>query len=166
MISDTSINVACTLIPVQGYHLLLPNHCISEVLMCSNIEDYHSPSHWCIGQVPWMHEKRPIVSFEKLEANIQLANKKKSIIIILQLPTSGSGPGSQSSNNEMFHFGLLANRIPQVVQANEQSLDREINPTNPHHYAMSYVMINGKPALIPDIQRIAKLLQKQVRKTA
>lgn len=155
--SELALNVACTLIPIQGYNLLLPNRCIAEVLMRTEIEKTSSHLPWHLGQVDWYGEKLPIISVEKLESKVQLVPKKKFIIVVIQC---------QINNAESAYFGILANHIPQVTRANDQSLDREINPQKTHQYAMSYLNINGKSALIPDIQRMAKSLPNRARKSA
>jgi len=154
---DSSINVACTLIPIQGYNLLIPNHCIAEILIRAEIKHFNSPHSWRIGEVDWYEEKLPIIHFEKSEATAKLNPGKKNIIVAIQFPIN---------KTEIIHFGILANQTPQVIQANNQTMDREINPRKTHNYALSYVLINSKSALIPDLHRIAVSLQKSSRKSA
>jgi len=154
---DSSINVACTLIPVQSYNLLVPNQCVAEILIRPEIKGFNSPNTWCIGEVNWFNETLPVVLFEKLEAPAKPIRGKKNIIVAVQFPLN---------NTEIIRFGILANHTPQVVQANNQTIDREINPRKTHDYALSYVSIGEKSALIPDLHRIATSLQKHSRKTA
>jgi len=155
--TDSSISVACTLIPIQGYNLLLPNQCIAEILIRSEIKNASSLHSWCIGEVNWFEEMLPIVLFERLETPTKLTPGKKNIIVAVQFPIN---------NSEDIRFGIVANHTPQVIRANNQTMDREINPKKTHDYALSYISINGKSALIPDLHRIATLLQKHSRKTA
>jgi len=154
---NSSINVACTLIPIQNYNLLVPNQCVAEILIRPEIKCFSSPDTWHIGEVNWLKETLPIVLFEKLEVPAKAILSEKNIIVAIQFPLN---------NTEIIRFGVLANHTPIVVQVNNQTMDREINPRKTHNYALSYVSVNEKSALIPDLHRIATLLQKHPRKTA
>ncbi len=148
---DTVNNVACTLVPVQGFNLLIPNQCIAEILTRPNIDKNNSSHNGCIGKTNWLNKKLPIILFEQLNTSEKLttSHDKKNIIIVIHFPLN---------KNESIHFGILMNQTPQVIPANNQTMDREINPKKTHQYALSYVQISGKSALIPDLQRIANSL--------
>lgn len=163
MPSDISISVACTLIPVHGYNLLLPNQCISEIIIRSEISQSNTSTNasdsWCIGETEWLSEKLPVIQFEKLNPSVK-SNPipgKNNIIVVVQFPLD---------DKKTSYFGILANQTPQVIQANNQTMDREINPKKTHDYALSYVQIKNKSTLIPDLLRIANSLQNNIQKTA
>ena len=158
MSDDISTNVACTLIPVQGFNLLIPNQCIAEILVRPEITPSQTTLDGCIGEVDWLNKKLPVIYFEKLNTSEKSppSLNKKNIIVAIQFPLN---------NTEVIHFGILSNQTPQVIPANNQTMDREISPKKTHQYAMSYIQISNKSALIPDLQRIAHSLNKNSNKS-
>ena len=155
--SDRSQKVNCTLVPVQGFNLLIPNACIEEVLIRSDIKTNEGGSPGCIGWITWSNQSLPLISFENIDEKIGYTLGKKSIIVLLR---------HFSKDSNIIYFGILANQIPQVIQANTQTLDKQLTPNSTHSYALSYVSISGKPAIIPDIPRIADSIENQTRKSA
>ena len=155
--SDNSLTIACTLVPIQHFDLLVPNNCVAEVLRSTKIDDNLSTNPWHIGNALWNDQEIPIISFEKLDSEYNFIQKDKSIIVVI------SYPASSSSKN--VNFGIIANQFPQIIQANSQSIDRELTPQSQHSHALSYVYIDGKSALIPDIPRIANSLQQNLHKS-
>jgi len=155
---DTSLKTACTLVPAQSFNLLIPNCCIAEVLIHTIISSSSPDNSWYIGNTLWNGEEIPIISFEKLDPAYSFKQKDKSIIVIVNYPSP--------DKSKIFHFGIMANQFPQVVQANNQTIDRELNPKNSHQYALSYVYIDGKSALIPDLPRITNSMLRNLRKSA
>lgn len=147
---DSSIRVPCTLIPIYGSNLLLPNSAIAEVLVCEEILKQENQPQWCLGQIRWDNRAIDIISFERIEVPTKQILTKRYIILIIRNPEADAAPP---------YFGLLATQIPQIVQANSSTLYKNLQPTNTHSCAMSYVSINGKSAIIPDIGKVAQLIQ-------
>jgi len=147
---DSSIRVPCTLIPVYGNNLLLPNSAIAEVLVCEEILKQENQPQWCLGQIRWDNRAIDVVSFERIEVPTKQILTQRYIILIIRNPEADSAPP---------YFGFLATQIPQIVQANSSTLYKDLQPANTHTCAMSYVSINGKHAIIPDIGKIAVMIQ-------
>jgi len=138
----TSIKIPCTLIPTNNVNLILPNSAIEEVIVSDAIKPLpHTPS-WITGSICWHNQNINIVTFDQPHVTDETNRSGKHIIVVVRNPSA--------DNNRAF-FGILAKNMPQVIEANTQNIDRNLRPENTHTHAKSYVYINGKDAIIPDI---------------
>ena len=146
---DSSLKISCTLIHTGQHYLILPNSAIAEVLVTSVLNTNEQQPTWGAGQIEWDYQIVPLISFDQLESELQRNNTGKHIILIVRNPVTNGRPA---------YFGIIASSIPQIVQANSSTLKKNLQPKSLHRYALSYILFNGRPALIPDLPRIAQLL--------
>jgi len=152
---DSSLKVSCTLIQAGPHYLILPNSAIAEVVVTKEFSHKSDHPTWSAGQTQWDNQNVELISFEHLGSKSgRHAEGSSHIVLIIRNPIPHSQPK---------YFGVIASTIPQIVQANSSALRKDLRPSLLHDYSMSYVLINGRPAIIPDIARIANLIKEKTR---
>ena len=146
-----SIKIACTFVPVRKFNLLLPNSAIAEVIVSQSLEKKINSPQWLLGTTQWQNEEIDIIGFDKIDSSDDSPENLKSIIIIVRNP---------SITGAMRHFGIMTKNRPHIVEANSHTLDKNLHPRASHSHAKSYVVINGKEALIPNIELLAKTIEE------
>jgi len=148
---DASPKISCTLFQTGQHNLVLPNSAIAEVLVTTDLATTENKPTWNAGEIRWDRRKIQVVSLDHLASPIKESKKTEYIILVIRNPIPNSPPA---------YFGIVASAIPQIVLANSSTIHKNLQPTNLHEYSMSYVLLNGRPAMIPDIGRIANLIKK------
>lgn len=143
--ASSPIRIASTLIPLDGFNVLLPNACIDEVFFVENIDPIKQSPDWCVGATDFKGNKIIVISIESIENPNYTINKDKNLII--KIKKSDNYPNIPD-------FGILAYKTPNVVQANNHSLNIEYNPIKPHRLALSYVTIKDTQAIILDVNTL------------
>ena len=129
---------------MQANSILLPNSCIKEVFISADIN--LSPNkNYVVGNINWKGQDIPLLSLETEAINDVSATNIKKIIVVVE---------SQNNQRDKHVCGIVARRVPQVVQANIHSIEKNLTPKIFHDLALSYITIKGKPAFIPDMQRL------------
>ena len=148
---NVSIKIPCTLIPVKRFNLLLPNSAIAEVIVTNEIQTVPDAPPWLYGTVNWQNHNIKIILFDQIDTQDIRPEPHKSVITIIRNPVPNSKPA---------FLGILVRKTPQVLDANSHNLDRNLHPKNNHSCAISYATINGKDALIPNIESLVNLVDK------
>jgi len=148
---DSSPKISCTLFQAGQHNLVLPNSSIAEVLVTTDLTTTVDLPRWYAGEIKWDQRKIQVVSLDHLPSPLKNSERPEYIILIIRNPTPNSPPT---------YFGIIASAIPQIVLANSSTIRKNLQPTNLHEYSMSYVLLNGRPAMIPDIERIANLIKE------
>lgn len=143
--SSSSIRVACTLVPLDGFNILLPNACIDEIFIANDIEPIKQSPDWCLGATRFKDSEILVISLEGIEKKQDLDAQAKNLIVKLKKPKEFS---------HLQDVGILARRVPHVLQANNYSLEVEYTPHKTHELAKSYIRIKDKQAFIPDVKRL------------
>ncbi|MDH3327495.1 MAG: chemotaxis protein CheW [Gammaproteobacteria bacterium] len=147
---DVSIKIPCTLVPVRKFNLLLPNSAIAEVIVSSALELPTNAPQWLYGIVKWQEYNVHVIEFDKIDLAQNIPNNKKSIILVLRNP---------SPTNKVPYIGILAKSIPQVIDVNSRNIDKNLHPQITHSHAKSYVIVNKKDGVIPNVESLANLIK-------
>jgi chemosensory pili system protein ChpC len=144
-------SVASQLIPIANQHILLPNVAIAEVISydAGAVESLsHSPD-WLLGLLHWRGIKVPLVSFERCRGeDMPDANAACRVVV---LNTLNGKPNSS-------FVALLAQGLPQLLQLGAGAVSQsDETVANPAH-VLSQALLNGEPALIPDIDSLEALV--------
>ncbi len=149
---DHTIKIPCISVPVRGHTLLLPNSAISEVIIIKEqIQQFKDMPRWSVGYINWQNEKVFILSFDQIDHESNYSTKNKHLCLIIKNPDLTSA---------LRHIALIAEDTPQIVQANSQSIDRNLHPQSLHSCALSYATINSNAVILPDISKLASLINQ------
>ncbi len=143
--NQANIQVPSTLVPLVGYNILIPNACIAEVFIAKTIVPIKQSPDWCLGQTEYKGNETLVVSLERIETPGRSLSPATAIVVKIKNP-----PDFSSAPD----FGILANKTPHIVQANNHVLDIDYMPEISHQLALSYVKIKEKQAFIPDLQKL------------
>lgn len=152
--TDTVKDVYSFLIPMIENSLLLPNATVAEIVPFMNVdlaENAESSDDWQIGQIIWRNIKIPVVSLERIQGKKELGELRRSRIAIVY---------TLNGNQEVPYVAIMVQGIPRLVPVDEDNgkmLEEEL-PTG----VKAWVDLDGRKALIPDLDLIENMLVERV----
>ncbi len=143
--------VHCLLIPLQGETLLLPNAAVAEVIGYSEPDPIADAPAWLLGRISWRERIIPLISFEA--ASRGFMQKDGSRIAVLN---------TLNNNPRVPYMAILMQDIPRLCLVQPEMISYEEAETL-HPSVAANVLIDGEPAVVPDIddleKRVANLSQ-------
>lgn len=147
---DTLKPVRCMLIPLQGTRAVLPGATVAEII------PYHEPQRlqgmpsWLLGVLRWRGQDVPLVCFEAVIGNSLPRVYPQARIAILN--TLNGDPALR-------FLGALIQGIPRQLHIDSSIITaaREKEPGT--HGVLSRVLVEGEPAIIPDLDYLEKLVR-------
>lgn len=143
------ITVPCLLIPIEGGMLLLPNAAVAEITGFHNPEPLTDSPEWLMGLLPWREHRLPLLSFEELIGR-QVSSRAGRIRIAIINTLNG--------NKDLPFFGIVTQGIPNLIQVNQSILINSADDIDSGPGVLRSVLVNGHPAIIPDMDAIENLL--------
>ena len=139
-------SVPIVFLPGRLIHAVLPTAAVEEIIVSKAFEPSSQSASLIIGKILWRDSEVPVIALDKHTEQGKNMEIKGEIITIVKLPKSGDLVGIATVNT------------PQHIVAN----DRNLVPNNSPHYliphTLHYVSINGKPAIIPNLQQLEEEL--------
>lgn len=141
-------NLDCLLLTVGAETLLVPMTCIAEI-----IEDHptitRSPQSkaWLHGWIDWRQQHIPLLAIEGLEGVGPIPFTDNSQIVIF----NAIGAARQRG-----FFALGIDNLPRPVRLSEKQ-DFPLSPVTDRSGIAFTVSLEGKPALIPDLEHLEQL---------
>ena len=139
------------IIPLTDMNLVMPNTSIAEVIGYSKPSAVNGSPDWFLGMVSWRGLTIPIVSFEKAN-EVKFSRKSKSTRIAVLNGLSG--------NNELSFYGVVVQGIPRLASLDESSIQEISKPKMKLPLALAQAEIADQDAVIPDQEKIEKMLKK------
>ena len=139
--------VACLLIPMHSSSLLLPNEAVAEVVSDLRPELFPDLPDWHMGYVEWRGCNIPVVSYEQLTDQRVNQPCETSRLIIINTITG---------NQQTPYYGLLSESAPRLMRVFEKDLQQHENTRKIDQYQVS---ANGEEAVIPDLDKVEKMLE-------
>lgn len=139
----------CFLIPFPDGQVVLPTSLVAEVLpFATPLKIEHAPS-WVVGAMLWGARTTPLVSLGQLCFNQSPTRGNSRIIVVHAL----------SNEPKLRSYGLLASDAPHLIDLTRSNivLDQEAEPCA-QECLLNRVKVNGKPAIIPDLDAIERRL--------
>lgn len=142
--------IHCLMIPISNEILLLPNASIAEVIGFQEPEKGSDANDWLLGRINWRDYRVPVISFE-LATGIgsEVSTRKASRIAILN---------TLNGNSKLPYIGMLTQGIPHLQVVQERNIIPNTQGDNKSRFIKEYVLVNGEPAAIPDIDELEKRL--------
>lgn len=151
--SKTVKDVYSFLVPMLEDSLLLPNTVIAEIVPFMNVtldEGVEESDEWKVGTVVWRNISIPVIAIERLQGKKDLGDIKRSRIAICY---------TLNGNEEIPFVAIMVRGIPRLIPVdsdNSEFVADEIQGTDDG--VKAWVTVNGKKALIPDLDLIESKL--------
>lgn len=149
---STSSPVRCLLLPLHKQTLILPNAMVSEVIYNETYEPSNNemPS-WLWGELLWREDQRvPLLCYEAL-CGWQAPGPSLRVQAVV-LSTLSDSPQ---------HMAIRIENVPRVEYLDAASLQASDSQHAEHPLVGSYVIVDGTPACIPDIDAVCEQLRTQ-----
>ncbi|RDX37803.1 chemotaxis protein CheW [Kangiella sp. HD9-110m-PIT-SAG07] len=151
--TETVKDVYSFLVPMLEDSLLLPNTVIAEIVPFMNVsmkDDIENNKDWEVGTVIWRNQTIPVIALERLQGKQELGDIKRSRIAICY---------TLNGNEEVPFVALMVRGIPRLIPVDDDNAEfasEEIQGTDDG--VKAWVNVNGKKALIPDLDFIESKL--------
>lgn len=154
---ETSSNLRCLLITVQGGQIILPNSLVVEVLPYATPLQIETAPHWVVGAILWRNLTTPLVSLGRLIFRVTPAADLNSRIIIAH---------TLGNDSKLPHFGILGTAAPRPLNLQRHEIVLNANTPEAERNRpgiLSWARYQDQPVIIPDMETIEAVLQPLVR---
>ncbi|MDN5848265.1 MAG: chemotaxis protein CheW [Nitrococcus sp.] len=151
MAMEQAESIRCFLIPISDHNLLLPAAVVAEVAgfqEADPVPDCLAEQEWLFGFANWRNQKIPLISMEAVITGERADPSAHARIVVLK------GIGGRL---QLPYFAVLTQHVPRptiLFEPAVESLD-EFEPIPGIH---GQVLVNGEPALLPDLEEIESQL--------
>ncbi|MDH5181304.1 MAG: chemotaxis protein CheW [Gammaproteobacteria bacterium] len=142
--------IHCLMIPMSSEILLLPNASIAEVIAYQEPEKGSDAVDWLLGRISWRDYRVPVVSFELVSGTDNKTGMRKGSRIAILNTLNG--------NSKLPYIGIVTQGIPHLQVVQEKNIIPNTPETEQSRFIKAYVLVNGEPASIPDIDALEKRL--------
>lgn len=147
--TETKATLRCQLIPIEGDKLILPNTSIAEVIIYAEPELVEGAPAWLLGRLSWRDRSIALVSFEGAAGQaLPGSNPRAKIVVINAL----------GGNAEINFFAVVTQGLPQLLMIDEGKIAAIANENETGQLILSRVVVNGEPAIIPDMDALEGML--------
>ena len=149
VVAQEQMALSCVMIPLAGTQLLLPNVCVAEIVPWRRIQPMKHGPDWCLGLLGWRGENIPVIRYEVLNGAGRASEPKAGrCMVVMNRARSAEGPA---------FYALAADRLPKMVQLNDNDISSTPTPPGPAETAV--VAVGTETAVIPNLEYI----EEQVR---
>lgn len=139
-------NLRCLLMTSNHKTLIVPYTSVAEVIPFVNPTPLKEGPEWLMGKIDWRGVSIPIVSFDKIDLNsLKLSTRLNLHIAIFN---------RLADISNLDFIGLVIEGIPQMSRL--KAKDFELVKHTPGNFLSMEILINKKPAFIPNIEWIEK----------
>lgn len=146
---NTRLAVRSQIIPIEGDRLLLPNTAVAEIVHYAEPTPVADAPAWLLGLLAWRDRRIPLVSFEAACDQPLPASGGRAKIAVLN---------TLNENTALDFFAVLTQGVPQLMLVNEGKIAPIEHETATHPLVLSQVILNGEPALIPNLDVLEEML--------
>ncbi|MEO5702859.1 MAG: chemotaxis protein CheW [Gammaproteobacteria bacterium] len=146
---ETKTAVRSQVIPIEGDNLILPNTAIAEVIFYAEPEFMDDAPAWILGRLSWRDHSIALVSFELACGQTKPVPGPRAKIVVLN---------AISGNAEINFFALATQGLPQLILIDESKIAPIPNETETSQLILSRVIVNGEPAIIPNLDALESML--------
>lgn len=144
--SETEIR--SVLVPITGGDLLLPNATMAEVIAFTEPEPVPEAVDWMLGTILWQGWQVPVISFGQLTERARSESTDNASLCITK---------TLINNERMPFIAILSQGKPRLTTVTEENFTEVATEGNPIGVS-GRVEIDGRPAIIPDLDRLGHLV--------
>ena len=152
---EMSSVIRTQLIPLADMNMLLPNTCIAEVIALGELSPLENKPDWFLGMMNWRGVEIPVISFEAANGIDIAEPTRKSRVAVLN--------GINGDENLPF-YGVIAQGIPKLMALEKTEITAIAKPEQKLPLASEQTQLPDSQAVIPDQDKIEKLLLKDMGK--
>ena len=154
--SQIQDKVRSLLVPVQGGMLLLPNVAVAEVVDHQTPQAVEEGPPWLLGFIHWRGLDVPLLSFEAVRGESVPEALPQARIAVVNTIKGG----------EVAFYALLTAGIPRLVQVAEEDVMPAETEESLAPGEAARVLVNGAPAVIPDLDALESLVADYLKHAA
>lgn len=137
--------VRCLALPLSEQRLLVPGTTVAEIISYLETSPVAGAPPWVLGDFVWRRTRLPLISMEMAAGgNAPSAGPRSRIAVLHTLSPDAGVP----------FYGVLAQGIPRVVLASENTLVVADGPRPDRPLVRATVQLDGELALVPDLDAI------------
>ncbi len=147
-------SIASLLLPMNGFHLVLPQSTITEIIARPEVAPVGGAPGWMRGIFVWRAEQVPLISFEEICGLQTAETREDSRIAVLYALEKMSG---------LVFYALEMVSIPRPLSLTlESMIEREGD--DDCQVIARHVFANDLSAVIPDLPCIENMIREQLQK--
>lgn len=146
------------LLPLHGFHLVLPQPTIAEIVPRPQVSPAAGSPDWLIGHFKWRAETVPLISFESMSGQAGGAAAKKHACAAV-LYALGDFPN-------LPYYAIQLKAIPHPALLAPANLSAGPEPDTRNAVIAANVMIGGYRGVIPALEQIERLIRTHLTTTA
>lgn len=155
MTQTATTTVRSLFIPVENVTLLLPGTVVAEVVPYEEAEAAAGEApEWFLGTVPWREQRIPLVSIDGFMTGESVPAGQRARIAVLK---------ALSNQDSMPYFGIVTRQIPRLVAVYDEGIEPIEDAAAGLPGVAAEVLVNGEPAVVPDLDQIERALHAAVR---
>ena len=139
------------LLATKGNTLILPNTAVAEIVKYTDPETVENAADWVLGMFVWRGLKIPLISFEAVTGQAKPVVSHSSRIAVLN---------TLDNNTALQFFAIVTQGIPRLLNVDKDNITT-VAVEAEHDVIMANVMVNNINALIPNIDAIEKMLERE-----
>lgn len=136
-------------IPIGGDNLVLPNAAVAEVIQATAAMAVSGVPDWFLGLLSWRERTIALLSFELACKQPEPVTSPRGKIVVLN---------ALGGNPQLNFFALVTQGVPQLIQVDENRIAPIEHETEGNPLILSRVIVNGEPAIIPNLDALEKML--------
>ncbi len=149
---ESLLKIPCTLIRQRDLSLLLPSAAIAEVFYSEPATREDTPP-WLMGYSRWRSQAVRVLDFAAMGQDVPHRLQGRWLVAAIK---------TQAFIEDIPTIAFYCSEPPELCLANERNLQVDHKPKRLHPLAAAYVVVDGQHALIPDLDAMASLLQKEI----
>jgi chemosensory pili system protein ChpC len=139
------------LLVTKGNTLILPNTAVAEIVKYADPETVDNAPDWMLGMIAWRGLKIPLISFESAIGQAKPDFSYNNRIAVLN---------TLDNSKTLQFFALVTQGIPRLIVVDKDNITT-VAVEEEHDFIMANVMVNNINALIPNVDAIEKMLQRE-----
>ena len=144
------------LAPISGSNLLLPGNVVAEVVAFTELATLQNAPDWVLGELDWNGWQIPVVNFALLArtSHDSSVSPRSRILVVKTMTESAS----------ILHVGFIISGMPRLKTLSTANLAETGSDTET--CVFSHVTVDEQPAVIPDLDELAKTIEDAVYRNA
>jgi chemosensory pili system protein ChpC len=152
---DNQDKIRSLWVPLREMNLLLPNVAVAEIGSYRAPEAQADMPEWFLGMVRWREQSIPVISLEAVCGLSVPSNPVFSRLMVVN---------SVSPDSPIEHYAIVTAGLPGLIQFGNETADEVVEYD--HDSLKCIVRIGSEEAVIPDLEYLQHLLERQLDEAA
>lgn len=141
-------------VPLEGMNLLVPNVAVAELINYQPLDAGEDGPDWLLGRLRWRNCELPVIAMERLFGLKRPQGQPASRIAVIN---------SVNASAALPFYAVMTAGIPRLFNADADGLGGSVRDGQQHlDLVADCVRIGSEEALIPDLEQIQALIEKDL----